>query len=161
MIIKKDIKKALKGGNMADLETKKKNKGYCDSCKRYRILQPPTFLLCKTCIRSFRYWEKQHSKEPIKEIEKDQSVQETPKEKPTYIKIEKETEQKTPIYSCDLCDQKVNYLQVKCVSCNNILNWKGTPAENDPNVVICNKCGGNLGKNATYCKYCGFGANVH
>ena len=37
-----------------------KNKGYCDSCKRLRILMPPAFKICKTCLRSYKYWEKDH-----------------------------------------------------------------------------------------------------
>lgn len=144
-----------------------KNKGYCDSCKRLRILMPPAFKICKTCLRSYKYWEKDHLTKGSKLQEYFNNPFEDPeditpkqpqkdKEKPEYVKIQEEDPEENKIsYRCDYCNKKVNYLQVKCGQCNNILDWRNSPAEKDPNVIICNNCGANLGANARNCKYCG------
>lgn len=44
-------------------------------------------------------------------------------------------------YLCEGCRTPVHYLQRKCKKCGIYLDWRGSPAENDPDAVICPVCG--------------------
>lgn len=44
-------------------------------------------------------------------------------------------------YLCEGCRSPVHYLQRKCKKCGIYLDWRGSPAESDPDAVICPVCG--------------------
>lgn len=44
-------------------------------------------------------------------------------------------------YLCEGCRAPVHYLQRKCKKCGIYLDWRGSPAESDPDAVICPVCG--------------------
>lgn len=44
-------------------------------------------------------------------------------------------------YLCEGCRTPVHYLQRKCKKCGIYLDWRGSPAESDPDAVICPQCG--------------------
>lgn len=62
-------------------------------------------------------------------------------------------------YLCEGCRAPVHYLQRKCKKCGIYLDWRGSPAENDPDTVICPVCGAFCGyaeDDPTMCPHCRF-----
>lgn len=60
-------------------------------------------------------------------------------------------------YLCEGCGTPVHYLQRKCRKCGIYLDWRGSPAENDPEAVICPMCGAFCGyseDNPSICPHC-------
>lgn len=66
---------------------------------------------------------------------------------------------KDDLYLCEGCRAPVHYLQRKCRKCGIYLDWRGTEAENDPDVIICPECGAFCGyaeDNPSICPHCRF-----
>ena len=62
-------------------------------------------------------------------------------------------------YLCEGCRAPVHYLQRKCKKCGIYLDWRGSPAENDPDAVICPMCGAFCGyaeDEPAMCPHCRF-----
>ena len=63
-------------------------------------------------------------------------------------------------YFCDGCNSRVRFLSKKCGKCGSWNDWRGTPAESDPSVILCPECGafcGESGDNITACPHCNYG----
>lgn len=63
------------------------------------------------------------------------------------------------LYLCEGCRAPVHYLQRKCRKCGIYLDWRGTEAENDPDVILCPQCGAFCGyaeDNPLICPHCRF-----
>ena len=62
-------------------------------------------------------------------------------------------------YLCEGCRAPVHYLQRKCKKCGIYLDWRGSPAEDDPDAVICPVCGAFCGyaeDDPAMCPHCRF-----
>ena len=65
----------------------------------------------------------------------------------------------TEEFLCEGCRAKVAYLQRKCKKCGIYLDWRGTEAETDADVIICPQCGAFCGyaeDNPGICPHCHF-----
>jgi len=64
----------------------------------------------------------------------------------------------TEKYLCDACGKEVRYGQRQC-SCGVWCDWRNTPVQDDPDLVICPECGAICGhvENATKCPHCNYG----
>jgi hypothetical protein len=63
------------------------------------------------------------------------------------------------VYYCD-CGAKLRYLQRRCPKCKAWNDWRNTPAESDPQAIICPECGsyvGDLDEGLEICPHCHFG----
>jgi len=64
-----------------------------------------------------------------------------------------------PEYLCEGCNRPVRYLQRKCKHCGIWLDWRGTEAEQDDDVIICPVCGAVCGfaeDPVSRCPHCGY-----
>lgn len=76
------------------------------------------------------------------------------KEKPAVTTVAGDSEK----YLCESCGGELRYGQRKC-RCGVWADWRGTPIETDPDLVMCPECGAICGHegNATVCPHCNYG----
>lgn len=126
--------------------TKTLNSGYCPKCKR------------KSDGTVISHHGRHDKRTPSGKFAK--KDEEAPPEAPPItaqdFSLKPETEDD---YLCEGCRAKVAFLQRKCKKCGIYLDWRGTEAETDADVIICPQCGAFCGyaeDNPGVCPHCHF-----
>jgi hypothetical protein len=63
-------------------------------------------------------------------------------------------------YLCDACDAPVRYGQHKCGKCGTWIDWRGSPVQDDPTLIVCPECGaicGHVDQGVEKCPHCNYG----
>jgi hypothetical protein len=63
-------------------------------------------------------------------------------------------------YLCDACDAPVRYGQHKCGKCGTWIDWRGSPVQDDPHLIVCPECGalcGHTDQDIGKCPHCNYG----
>jgi len=66
-------------------------------------------------------------------------------------------------YLCDACSSPVQYGQQKCRKCGTWCDWRNTPVEVDPDIIICPECGAACGFTTnppSVCPHCNSSGSV-
>lgn len=126
--------------------------GTCTVCKQEKPLFDVKNQICGSCMG------KKGGRPPIITPKK-------PPEKPPVQPPEKPPADPTPPasgedvqYQCDSCGNVVRYGQHKC-RCGTWIDWRGSPVQDDPDLVVCPECGaicGHVDSGVAKCPHCNF-----
>lgn len=144
------------------------NRRVCQGCGRRRVVQSADPQLCKDCFRKYQRGEltaadlkpaADPGRPPAFLPEKPDDAgrqDDTPPEPRSRAPQEPDDGEK---YYCDNCESPVRYGQRKCRKCGVWQDWRDTPAEDDPEILLCPRCGCNAGTPETppaACPHCGW-----
>ena len=140
---------------------KKRRALVCRGCGKQRVIADEENKLCGECAALFQ--DGDLTEEDLKPLRKKTDGRPKGRKKPDIdLEVEDEREEDDVElsrvgYACDVCGKPVRRGQRKC-ACGVWLDWRGTDIEEDPEIVVCPRCGAICGyvDACSGCPHCGY-----
>ena len=130
-------------------------RGKCRNCGKDRLIVSEEWHTCQICTDAIKAGEipipeaKRPGRKPGS-IPQKEPPKDPPKEPETSTSQNQEIE-----YLCDVCRRPVTPGQAKC-RCGAYPDWRDTPIQDDPDILVCPRCGAIVSAGSDRCPHCSY-----